>query len=480
MLTVHVRFSDAATNQPTAVRARFLGPDGTTYAPLGRLRDFRTTPELDSGGHVVIGGESFVYVDGACEVRLPAGEVIIEAHRGPEYEALRRNVTLGPGQISLRFALERVTDARSDGWYSGDTRCTHLSPHAALLEGAAEDLAVVNLLAFEAPQLIRGLLAFSGSKPCLESPGHLVAVNTLNTHPVLGTVALLDSHRPVYPLRFGDDLPDDWSIADWCDQCHRKRGCVVWPDLPRLTAEHPQGEALAALLLGKIDAFEICRFDDSASSALADWYRLLDCGLRVPLAGGSGKNSGTIALGAVRTFVRLADGKEFEYSAWIDALKDGRTFVTNGPLLYITADGCGPGATLRLPPEGKRIAVRVAVKGPNSLDQIEVIHNGNVIAAGSSSPVELEVNLAESGWLAARGLGRTTLPDGQRLFAHTSPVYVQVEGRPSRPTPESTAPLLNVLDRTLNWVLRQARCPSEKHRDHLADILRHGRARLTG
>ena len=38
-------------------------------------------------------------------------------------------------------------------------------------------------------------------------------------------------------------------------------GLVVWPDLPRLRSRGAQGEALAALILGKIDAFEISRFE---------------------------------------------------------------------------------------------------------------------------------------------------------------------------------------------------------------------------
>jgi hypothetical protein len=59
-------------------------------------------------------------------------------------------------------------------------------------------------------------------------------------------------------------------------------------------------------------------------------------------------------------------------------------------------------------------------------------------------------------------------------------VYVQVEDRPLRPTPETTVPLLEILDRTLDWVMRQARCPSEKHREHLAAVLSDGRARLLG
>src|SRR5262249_40994757 len=101
--------------------------------------------------------------------------------------------------MSDRLTLERWTDVRAQAWYSGDTRCHVLPPHAALLEGAAEDVAVVNLLAKEvylaslkigaeentdlegrAYLAIPNLLAFSGQKPALEMPGHLVAVNTYN------------------------------------------------------------------------------------------------------------------------------------------------------------------------------------------------------------------------------------------------------------------------------------------------------------
>src|SRR5439155_24806982 len=130
-----------------------------------------------------------------------------------------------------------------------------------------------------------------------------VAVNTLNEHPVLGTVALLNSHRPVFPLRFGaPDALDDWSVADWCDQCHRKAGLVVWPDLPRLTPEHPQGEALAALFLGKIDDYELGPIGEPYGDALVNYHRLLECGLRPVLVGGSGKGTNAAVLGSMRTY----------------------------------------------------------------------------------------------------------------------------------------------------------------------------------
>ncbi len=491
MLTVHVRINDAATGKPTPVRVRFLDAARGQHVPLGRLAKFATAPGIDVGGQVRIGTSQFSYVDGACEVRLPAGDVTVEVHKGPEYLPVSRAVTLGPGQVSLRLAVERWTDLRAEGWYAGDTRCLFLAPHAARVEGAAEGLAVVNLLAVECPASADGpaavsnLLAFGGTKPCLEMPGHVVAVNTLNAHPVLGTVALLDSHRPVFPLRFGDqDGRDDWSVADWCDQCHRKRGLVVWPHLPRLTAEAPQGEALAALLLGKIDAFEVCRFDDPEPDVLGDWYRLLDCGLRVPLAGGSGKDSNAIALGAVRTYARLADGAEFSYATWVDAVKAGRTFVTNGPLVFVTADGHGPGSTIRVPPEGRGIPVRVEARWTDAFDRVELLFNSSVVATKEASGnrqstvLDTEFTPTCGGWLAARCWAHARLPDRQCVYAHSSPIYFHAEGRPLVPAQATAAPLLTALDRTRDWVLKEARCEAEHQREHLVEVLQAGRARL--
>ncbi len=411
MLTVHVRITDAATNKPTPLRIRFLDERGASHVPFGRLAQFAEQPGVEVGGSVRLGTERFVYIDGACEIRLPAGLILVEGAKGPEYTPLRRQVTLGPGQISLRLGVERWIDLRAEGWYSGDTRALALSPHAALLEGAAEDLAVVNLLAEETaahgdmPVSLPNLLAFSGTVPALASPGHLVVVNTLNGHPSLGTVSLLNSHRAVYPLRFGAPGADDWSVADWCDQCHRKRGLVIWPDLPRLRPETPQGEALAALILGKIDAFEISRFADIEPATLADWYRLLNCGFRLPLAGGSGKNSNTTALGAVRTYARLEPGSDFSYVAWIEALRSGRTFVTNGPLLTLTVAERDSGAVIAIPAGGQTVRVRTAVRSATPIEQVEILFNGYLIAAKEACQTISRQRCWKSRRLSAKAAG---------------------------------------------------------------------------
>jgi hypothetical protein len=485
MLTVHVRISDAATGQPTPVRLRLVDAAGVCRMPFGRLTAFATAPGADVGGQVRLGDVDFAYIDGVCEVHLPPGPVRVEVAKGPEYLPLCREVVLGPGKIALRLTIERILDWRSRGWYSGDGRAHDLSPHAARLEGAAEGLDVVNLLAYERPPssdrpaAFVNLLAFSGTQPALEGPPYVV-VNTCNTHPVLGTVALLNCHRVVYPLRFGaPGGMDDWSIVAWCDQCHRKKGLVVWPDLPRLTAEQPQGEALAALLLGKMDAFEVCRL----SHSLSDWYRLLACGQRLPLIGASGKDSNAVALGAMRTYAHLEPNQEFSYGAWIEAVRTGRTFVTDGPLLALAVNGQEIGSVLSLPDEEQPVHVQAEAHSVTPFARLECVYNGAVIAA--NSPVQAEgtkgwtttlatdVPIAGSGWLAARCLGA----DGA-IQAHTSPVYVQRKDRPLCPDADTMAPLLAVLDRTLAWVRQEARCPKEQQRDQLMQTLSAARQEL--
>src|SRR5687767_5309359 len=144
----------------------------------------------------------------------------------------------------------------------------------------------------------------------MQTESALVAANTLNVHPVLGSVGLLHSHRIVYPLTFGGgDDTDDWSVSDWCDQCHRKNGLTVWTDWFNPIG----GEALVALILGKIDTIE---YDGRPRKTpfLGSWYRLLSAGFRVPLVGGSGKDSNVAPLGTPRTYARLNPGEPLSYA----------------------------------------------------------------------------------------------------------------------------------------------------------------------
>jgi len=471
--TVHLRVNDAATGQPTPVRLRLTGPDGTYYAPFGRLSAFSADfPSPDVGGNVQIHDKKYAYIDGACEVRLPAGTVHVEVSKGPEFLPIDRDVTLGVGQMAIRLTLERRCDLRGERWYSGDTGCYFVSPHAALLEGAGEGLAVVNLLALEhrrkGPAFLPNLLAFSGQQPALASPECMVVVNTLNQHAALGSLGLLNSHRIVYPLSSGAPGPDDWTLSDWCDQCHRKGGLVVWTRQPG--AALLDGETPADFLLGKIDVLEL------RGEETPEWYTLLDAGFRVALAGSGGKMSNRQTLGGCRTYARLAPDEALDYRAWIEAVRAGRTFVTRGPLLQFTVNDLDPGARLDVA-EGQKLRVRAEVKNPSAGDAVEVVHNGAVVATrdlngDGPQALEAEVSLVGGGWLAARCVRRDRRGPGPAMLAHTSPVYVQVAGCPLHVAPEAVAALQRYLERMLVWVAREGRFENDKQHEDLVAVFR--------
>jgi hypothetical protein len=469
MLTRHLRINDAATAKPTAARLRITGPDGTFFAPFGRFAEFATGRGEDVGGQLLIGREKSCYIDGSCEVPLPAGVPLrVQATKGPEYRPLDESVTLGPGQMALRFTIDRWSDLRAEGWHPGDSRCHDLTPHAALLEAAAEDLDVINLLAREQPRpshdgtaypAAPNLIAFSGQAPALEAHGRLVAVNTLNTHPSLGKVGLLYSHRPVYPLAFGGDS-DDWSLCDWCDQCHRKGGLTVWADAFRPTGGLTGGEALIAAILGKVDAIEIDA--EPRKQPLLPWiYRLWDAGMMVPLVGGSGKDSNRTPLGAVRTYARISD-EPLTYKAWIAAVRAGRSFITSGPLLAFSFEGT----------TAKAMARSLA-----PFDRLDIVANGEVIGTIPSRfddeekcyRAELEAAFTGPGWVTAR------CHSTSGAFAHAQPIAV---GEPSR-RPEAIAALANLVEETRNWIGSTGRFQIAKRKQRLLDLCAEAAARLT-
>src|SRR5581483_9400265 len=81
MHTVHVRVNDAATGKPTPCRIRFTDAEGRYYAPFGRLTEFATGRNQEVGGNVLLGMKPHAYIDGTCEIRLPAGVLHVEIHK---------------------------------------------------------------------------------------------------------------------------------------------------------------------------------------------------------------------------------------------------------------------------------------------------------------------------------------------------------------------------------------------------------------
>jgi hypothetical protein len=174
--------------------------------------------------------------------------------------------------------------------------------------------------------------------------------------------------------------------------------------------------------------------------ALADWIfecygALLGCGFRLAASGGSGAGVMPNPIGWSRAYARL-DGP-IDPDAWLRALRAGRSFSTNGPLVGIDVAGAGPGDTIGVA-RHPRHPVRVWASSPRRLSEVCVVVDGHVVGewqppAGEATEfeAELEVDIAGAGWIAARAFERAPRPDAIR-FAHTSPVWADGPIEPRR------------------------------------------------
>jgi hypothetical protein len=178
------------------------------------------------------------------------------------------------------------------------------------------------------------------------------------------------------------------------------------------------------------------------------WYRMLDSGFRLsPVAGtdyGAGRHNTPIlnALpGRERFYVRV-DGP-LSYASWLDGLRRGRTFVTNGPVIEFRVAGKGIGDDVVLKEAGP-LAVEARVRFDPARDQVErveIIENGTVLRtfATQEKPGEIrgqfDYQVAEPGWLAVRVSGTkpvTSIRSKKLLpsLAHTGAIYVTLENAP--------------------------------------------------
>jgi hypothetical protein len=174
------------------------------------------------------------------------------------------------------------------------------------------------------------------------------------------------------------------------------------------------------------------------------YYALLNCGFRMRPAAGTASGVHPVPLGFGRVYVHLPDG--FSYQKWMEGLGAGRSFVTTGPMLMIQVDGHPPGATIRRrAAEMGPFRVTGVAASSRPLGPIEIVVNGEVAgrvpaanrktaSGGYESPIDASVELDGSSWIAVRVF--EDRPDGRIRFAHSSPVHVEVPGKPLRPRRE--------------------------------------------
>ena len=428
---MQVEIIDASTGKPTAVRLHMSGARGEYLAPYGHHEQVNANWFEDYAADLRVGGRNYAYVPGEFTTDLPSGDLYVEMTKGFEYVPTRCKVNVRPGQKKLRLTIERWKDLRTEGWVTADTHVHFLTPQTAWLEAQAEGVNVVNLLASQWGRLFTNVGDISGRVGVVEDDV-LVWVGTENRNHMLGHVSMLGTKGdPVFPMCCGGvgeawvGDPDYRTLTEWAQECKAKDGVVIRPHFPYCGfTEDP-----VMAVKGVVDALEI-RQNRGGGFPLQEWYRYLNNGYRVAVAGGTDKMGAYCALGSLRTYAKLNPNRPFTYENWAKAVRAGCTISTNGPLMDMCVDGRHIGDTIKMPSGGGTVEVQALAESAWKVGDIEILLNGKVVARESARrgaqklTISTKVAVPGSGWIAARSSGVGGTP-AQYMAAHTSPVYVQ-------------------------------------------------------
>jgi hypothetical protein len=485
---VQVQVIDASTGRPTPARIHISGSRGEYIAPYGHHAQVNANWFEDYGADVVAGGRQYAYVPGEFATELPVGDLYVEINKGFEYAPVRTKVSIRPGQKELKLRIGRTLDWRRTNWVTADTHVHFVSPHTAHLEGQAEGVNVVNLLASQWGRLFTNMGDYIGGANVV-GEDTIVYVGTENRNHMLGHMSMLGTKGlPVFPMCCGGPSesfvgdPDFRTLAEWALENRRKGGVVIRPHFPYCgDTEDP-----VPILKGLVDALEIRGGERPGSDfPTQEWYRYLNCGYRVAIVGGTDKMGAYCPIGWMRTYALLDQDQPLTYDNWAQAVRAGRTFSTCGPLIDMQADGRRIGDTIRMSAGGGTVEVQARAESVWPLGRIEIVYNGRVVAAESAprkgAPklrVSARVPLGGSGWLAARCCG----PDGHPAGftgAHTSPVYVQV-GETRAFNGPAARHMLALVEGGMEYLNTLATVFDESSRKRMVRLFKEAQAELKG
>ena len=426
-------------------------------------------------------GDPFFYCDGEFELSVARGAVDIIVERGTEYAPLHQTLYAPvQGVVEVDLLLRRWIDLPQENWYPGNTHIHYdeleSRPEERLrLEPEVNDLSTTAISILQRGQIpyasnkfpIGFMIDFSTDHrqvDCGEESRHN------SGHGGYGHVMLLNLRNLVEPASRGDLVsafdPDYPPLCHACDDARTQGGIVIW-------CHNGRGlEAPVAAGLGKLDAFNL--FDPCWKDVEYDiWYRLLNCGIRLPASTGSD----WYVCSNNRVYVQTEDS--FTYSSWLEGLRAGRTFITNGPALWLEVEGEGPGAQIAV---SDRASVVVKWRSHYPLDRIEVVHDGEVACARELRETAesregawvVDVNLEGDGWIAARVFGSARDSFRQAVYAHTSPVYLG-SGLPVAKVGAAAECFRRGIEESSALIERDGRFARDEQREEVLHLFNEGR-----
>ncbi len=453
-LEIHVVEADTGADVPARVRIR--DSSGADHVPPG-------------AAEIPIAGDRWFAAWGLIRMEVPAGAIDIRVERGTEYRPIHLTIPVENGRTAQKkMELSRWIHMRKLGYVCGENHI-HIPPENLPASLAAEGLDFGTTLAW-----------WNGSKH-----------------------AMAQDQMWLQNLRFGGmDIPASLFDAE----VEQEWGSVYLmglkspmnlaadparSNLPFIRLARSQGalvcyhagwtrEVLIDALAGGVDVVNVCNnmfhrhkylprrhyanlleaegmpeYQDTPEDIYRmncdSYYRLLNCGLRLAAGAGSAPGAKTTPAGYNRAYVRAGD--QPTYTDFLEAWRQGKNFVTNGPMLFLTVDSIRmPGDTIALPSSGGVITCVLRAVSDQPLKTLELVSNGKVLQSLTDLPdpykaeLKAEVPVSQGAWIAGRCTATDELLSDEELshyvkggpkpeapcrmrFAHTSPVYVTVGGK---------------------------------------------------
>jgi len=496
-----IGLSDAKTKQPLFGLVR-----------VTRIEENEAWPLVDALERPM----SWYALPARSTVNIPRTKVKIEAIHGMETDVTERVLDLtGKTEATVELPLVRFYDPEANGVRSGNT-------HVHLILEAHQKVSVYLRSRSEADQYLQTTSKADGLDLVyvshLTRPGKTYITNDYTdddfkrlsegvlfangeeyrhagrnvdgkTSMSYGHVMFLDLTKLVLPVSLGPGLTpggkatDNVPLRPGILEARRDGAGVIWCHGTRGLEDVP------SLVTGLLDAQNIYDGGNDGTCSTV-FYPYLNAGFRVPFSTGTDWGIYDFA----RVYVPLEG--PVSSKGFLRALSAGKSYITNGTFLDFQVNDAKTGDTLALSKPGK-VNVRGKAVGREDFTRIELVHNGEVIHAADSKPVashfeaemDFSMDVDEPGWLALRiptdrvyearsqysGKGTNIL--GKALFAHTSPVYVELGGRKMF-EPAAAERLISDMERSISMIQAKGIFDTAQERVRVLEIYREGIAVL--
>ena len=412
--------------------------------------------------------------DGWFKMPLAAGPATLHIEKGKEWLPKDVTVEIFPDNITKRsFSLQQWIDLEAIHYYSTDLHIHFGHDNLRILEqlGTADDLDVIPSFSYwlrgTEPEWLSDWPDWNDQQRSDPRQRVTVSRNNIEIERIasrakpggaIGASFLFNLGSPLSVEHFNPYFPSD---TDLCLLARAKSPQVV------IDTDKPSwAETVVGAILGAYDTVQICHNHyhrrqtipggwGMIASLSADeaplnqenelfhrtnkhYYSFLNCGIRLAVSGGSAIGVMPVPAGYNRVYAHVPP--PFSLPKFWNAIRQGNSFATSGPVLSFDVGSQQPGSHIHYnSTQQDGLPVTMGVQSIEQLESLEVIHNGRIIRQISLSKLSPNPSLhyehtfrhypSRSGWYACRSLFES--PPGHLRQAHSSPIYISVDKKPT-------------------------------------------------